>query len=467
MEEKNAIDKRMTLFALTWPILIESFLRILFVNVDTFMLSQYSDKAAASVGAAGQYVSITVLLYQVIASGTSIVISQNLGAKNNRKAVDVALVSLVVNLLMGVLVSVALVSFSGKILGIMNFESEVYNYASDYLLIMGMFSFVTAMNATTTAILRSYGFVKVSVFVNIGANLVNVVGNMIAIKGFMGIPVLGVKGVAASTVISQCVSLVCLFAAMLRNIGQDMKLKRIFSFPRTLFKEVLRDVFKIGGPSAGENLSYNISQIVITAIINLMGTYALTARFYVFSIMFFMMMCALSIGQATQIMVGYLIGAGKMDDAYKTCLRSLRISVFISFVTAIVFASFGKILVGLFTDNEQILSMGSIMLAIAIIIEPGRAFNIVLGGSLKGAGDARFILFLGIGSMWGIAVLMSYVLGIHFGLGLIGVWIAFASDEWFRGIMMLLRWRSRVWESKSVVSLKPAINPKEECLINS
>lgn len=467
MDENNAIDKRMTLFALTWPILIESFLRILFVNVDTFMLSKYSDTAAASVGAAGQYVSITILFFQVIASGTSIVISQNLGAKNNRKAVDIALVSLVVNLLLGILMSVFLLSFSGKLLGIMNFENEVYKYASDYLFIVGMFSFVTAMNCTTTAILRSYGFVKVSVFVNIGANLINVVGNLIAINGFMGIPVLGVKGVAASTVISQCVALVLIFSALLRSIGPDMKLKRIFSFPRKIFVEVLGDIIKIGGPSTGENLSYNISQIVITAIINLMGTYALTARFYVFSIMFFIMLSAVSIGQATQIMVGYLIGAGKVDDAYKACLRSLRISVIISFITAIVFALLGRKLIGLFTDNEQILSMGSVMLAIAIVLEPGRAFNIILGGSLKGAGDARFILFLGIGSMWGVAVLMSYILGIYFGLGLIGVWIAFASDEWVRGILMLLRWRSRVWESKSIVSVKPNLSAKEECVINS
>ena len=80
MGNNNTIEKRMTLFVLAWPILVETFLRILFVNVDTFMLSGYSDNAAAAVGAAGQYVSIIVILFQVIATGTSIVISQYLGA---------------------------------------------------------------------------------------------------------------------------------------------------------------------------------------------------------------------------------------------------------------------------------------------------------------------------------------------------------------------------------------------------
>jgi Na+-driven multidrug efflux pump len=56
--------------------------------------------------------------------------------------------------------------------------------------------------------------------------------------------------------------------------------------------------------------------------------------------------------------------------------------------------------------------------------------------------------------MWGIAVPLSYFLGIHYGLGLAGVWIAFITDEWLRGIIMYYRWKSRAWESKVLVQKK-------------
>ncbi|MNY59503.1 MATE family multidrug exporter [compost metagenome] len=56
--------------------------------------------------------------------------------------------------------------------------------------------------------------------------------------------------------------------------------------------------------------------------------------------------------------------------------------------------------------------------------------------------------------MWGIAVPLSYYLGIHLEMGLLGVWIAFTVDEWTRGLLMYLRWRSRVWQSKSLVKPK-------------
>jgi Na+-driven multidrug efflux pump len=58
---------------------------------------------------------------------------------------------------------------------------------------------------------------------------------------------------------------------------------------------------------------------------------------------------------------------------------------------------------------------------------------------------------MGVLSMWGVAVPLAYWLGIHMNMGLLGIWIAFAVDEWLRGLIMYLRWRSRIWESKSLV----------------
>lgn len=77
--------------------------------------------------------------------------------------------------------------------------------------------------------------------------------------------------------------------------------------------------------------------------------------------------------------------------------------------------------------------------------------NIVLMSSLKSAGDVRFPVMIGIFSMWVFAAGLSYVLGVHFGLGLLGIWIAQGIDEWFRGIFATRRWLSKPWERLSLL----------------
>jgi len=462
MENEQVLDKRITLFALVWPILIETFLRMFFGTIDTFMLSGYSDTAVAGVGSANQYVYILILLFQIVSGGAGIVISQYLGAKNEKKASYAVVTAILFNLLLGLLISTVMFAFSGKILGLMNFEQEVYQYSKQYLLIVGSFSFVQALSMTVSAILRSHGLVKYPMFVNMASNVLNIIGNAIFIYGLFGFPVLGVKGVAISTISSQIFGLLVMFIVLKRNVGINFSLAELLKIPKKEFIEIFKNIFKIGGPSAGETLSYNIAQIVVTSFISAMGVYALSARFYVYNLMSYIMMFGLATAQATQIIIGHLVGAGKKDEAYKAAIRSLKLSAMVSFCVALVFAVVGKRLLGLFTDDLNIINLGAKLFLITIVLEPGRTFNLVLGHSLKGTGDAKYTMYMGLFSMWLVMVLMSYVLGIKMNLGLVGVWTAFACDEWLRGILMLKRWKSRAWEQKAVISKQSNVAEKDE-----
>ncbi len=71
--------------------------------------------------------------------------------------------------------------------------------------------------------------------------------------------------------------------------------------------------------------------------------------------------------------------------------------------------------------------------------------------ALRATGDARFPLYMALVSMWGIAIPLAWFLGLHLGWGLIGIWLAFAADEWTRGLSMYWRWKSRRWEKKVLV----------------
>ncbi|WP_255298361.1 MATE family efflux transporter [Brevibacillus dissolubilis] len=451
--------KRMSLFALTWPIAIEFFLHMLMGTADTFMLAHISDEAVAAVGVANQLVAACLMIFAFVSQGTGVLVAQYTGARKYAESGQITAISLSMNLLFGLLISLSMVLFREDLLGMMNVKPELMEYASAYLLIVGSTLFFQALLNTAGAVVRSVGFTRDAMLVSLGMNVIHVVGNYLFIFGVMGVPQLGVTGVAISTAVSRALAFGVMLFIMYRRVNFTVEVKDYF---RIQIKYV-KDILKIGVPGAGENLSYQLSQLMCTTMIALLGTSALATRIYSLNIMYFVMLCGLSLGVGTQIMVGQLIGAGKIEEAYQQLMRSLRISFMVTVVCVCVMAFFARDLLGIFTSDQAIIEAGVSLLLFCIILEPGRTFNIVVIASLRAAGDAQFPVVMGILSMWGVSVPLGYFLGIHMNMGLLGFWIAFATDEWLRGILMYWRWKSRAWEKKILVRPDPV--PEESAAV--
>jgi Na+-driven multidrug efflux pump len=107
---------------------------------------------------------------------------------------------------------------------------------------------------------------------------------------------------------------------------------------------------------------------------------------------------------------------------------------------------------GLFTSDQQILTLGTSVLLTNFILEAGRSRNLVLVNALRAAGDVRFPLYIGIVSMWLFSVGFSWLLGIQLGWGLHGIWIALGLDECCRAVAMQLRWKKGAWMHKMKLS---------------
>ena len=172
------------------------------------------------------------------------------------------------------------------------------------------------------------------------------------------------------------------------------------------------------------------------------------------NLVFLVMILAISIGRGGQIIIGHMIGAGEREETYRAVYRNLRASMLITLGAAAVIAIFRVPLLGLFTDDESIIKMGAMLLLLGLLLEPGRNFNIIIERSLAAAGDARFAMIGAVSVSWLFSVPMTYLLGIHLGYGLLGFWAAFIMDEWLRGLILLLRWRSKAWQSKALVQRK-------------
>ena len=122
--------------------------------VDTIMLSQYSDESVAAVGVVNQIVMFAFLVFEVINIGTSVLCSQYLGARMQKNMIQVVGVSLLLNLVVGVLISIILHFGATTLLGWMGLRPELLKYGIGYMEIVGAFAFFQAISLTISALLQ-------------------------------------------------------------------------------------------------------------------------------------------------------------------------------------------------------------------------------------------------------------------------------------------------------------------------
>ncbi|MZQ85266.1 MATE family efflux transporter [Paenibacillus sp. 5J-6] len=445
--QSTATWKKLSLFAITWPIFIDSVLRMMLGTADVFMLSRISDEVTGAVGLANEIIVFCILMFGFVGIGTSVAVAQNLGAGRAKEASRISALAITINLIFGIVVSIVLVVFGESIMQLMNLAPDQIAIAKKYLNLISAFIWIEALSYAVSSVLRSNGQTRDVMYVTLGVNVIHVVGNVLLIFGNLGFPEWGVTGAAVSTVISRFLGLIVLFVILYRRIPFPIRFKNYITFDKRIVKQIL----SIGLPSAGEHLSWQSQYLMIVSFVNIIGQVALSTHVYVMNVTNYFMALGMAIGMGTEIIVGHMVGAGEFKAAYHKLIRSLRMTFLLTFVVVGIASIFRKELLGLFTDNPEIIAMGSGILLLSVILEPGRTFNLVVINSLRAAGDARFPVAMGVLSMWGVAVPLAYWLGIHMKMGLLGVWIAFAVDEWLRGLIMYLRWRSRVWETKALV----------------
>ncbi|MEA4887718.1 MAG: MATE family efflux transporter [Bacteroides graminisolvens] len=438
---------RRRLFKLAAPIFIETLLIMMLGAVDVIMLSRHSDNSVAAVGVVNQIIVLTFLIFEVINLGTSVLCSQYLGAKMHKNVVQVVGVSLLMNLVVGVSVSLFLFGMNETILQWMGLTPELMKDGTDYMRIVGAFAFFQAISLTLSASLRSANKAIYPMMVTVVVNILNIIGNYTLIFGEFGFPEMGVEGAAISTAFSRGVSMVILFIILFKKHIRKFPLAYFRPFP---FKE-LKNLLKVGLPSAGEQLSYSSSQVVITYFINVLGTEALAARTYSVNIIMFSFLFCIAIAQGGAICIGHLIGEKRPHAAFLLGKYVMKKSVLITVCLSLITALMGPFIFGWLTTNEQIIRMGVTILAIDVILEIGRPINIFATNALRAAGDVNYPFYLGLVVMWSVAVGCGYLFGIHWGWGLAGMWVAFLLDENIRGIVFVRRWYGMKWVKKSFV----------------
>ena len=432
---------KLSLLAIAWPIFVEQTLRILIGTVDTFMVSHVSDGAVAALGVANQVIILFLLAFNFIGIGTSVVITHHLGAKDRQGADSIATNAIAVNTWLGAAFSAAVYFFALPMLHVMQLPSNLMEYALPFLTLMGGTLFMESMNISIAAVLRAHNHTRDAMLVVVGQNILNVCGNCITLFGLLGCPQLGVLGVALSGIVSRCIACVALW--ILLDYRIHLRLRAVDFISISWGK--VRRILHIGLPAAGEQLCYWTAFMLVTTFVAKMGSQSLAIQSYTLQIQRFAMLFSFSIGLGTEIIIGHLVGAGLFEEAYHRLLKSLRTGLMIVTGVILVIALLGPVLFKSFTHDAAIIAGGILLLRIAIVLEPGRVFNVIVISSLRATGDVGFPIQMAVLSMWCVWVPLAWFLGLKLGLGLVGVWIAMLTDEWLRGLLMYRRWKSRKW----------------------
>lgn len=436
-----------SLSSLAFPLIIENLLRVALSSTDVLMLGGYSQSAVAAIGFVSQFVFFLTLLHNVIGIGVSILIAQYIGANRTEDAKKVSQAGTFMTLILGSVLAILFTALTFPLLSFYELEADVRRYAMQYLLIFNSLSIFSAFSVLFGAILRSYGYARIVMVASVFSSIFNVLGNAVSIYGLFGCPVLGVPGVAFSTVISQILGCIILWIAIRRHRNVRYSIPECFRVSSNFQRKIL----SIGIPTVGESILWSASQIVIISIITTFGTQSMSAFTYLNTLLRFVFTISSALGSAVQIKIGMFCGAGQKDTAYSKLFQYQAIGTCIS-MGLVLFLYFGKtFLIPLFTKETAILSLIYSVLPVCVLQELGRSVNIVAIPALKGAGDIKFPVIIGIISMWLISVGGGALLSIVFGMKLLGILCMTAADECVRGLLSLARWKSKRWQMKQLI----------------
>ena len=436
-------------FFLSLPIFAELLLQLLVGNIDQLMISNLGSSAVASVGNGNQVMNVVIIVLETMSAATTILLTQHLGAGGRGESCnEVATVGLTVTALFSLLMGLALLFLPHVLFELLRTPEEAFDGACLYLRIVGGTVLVQGLYIQLCAILRSYTLLREVVVISVVMNLLNVLGNALLINGWLGFPRLGVTGAALATVLSKAAGLLLAAWILRRKCPVRFSPKYLSPFPA----ETVKHLLGIALPSGTESLSYNVSQIFILRFINLMGTTVIATKVYASMLANVAYIYTIAIAQATQIIIGYLLGAQKTEEVTRRVWSTTRIAILVSEALTLLLLLFCDPVYSLFTDDPAIHALGRRIILVELALEIGRSINIIMVKTLTAAGDVWFPVVIGIFSMWTISVFGGWLLGHGMAWGLVGVWIAMACDECFRGVLFTLRFRRGRWKEKRLVS---------------
>lgn len=429
-----------------FPVLIETSLSSLYNVIDMMMVGKYDPNGLAAIGLTSNPLSIFLSIFSAINVGTTTLVAWNVGAKKKKDAQDVIKISLILNLVSGLVMTVFGALMAEPIVRFMGAEEDVHKLAVDYYNILVMGTTFQALTYSVTASMRGAGYSKVPMMYNTFSNLLNVAGNYILIYGKLGFKPMGVIGAGYSTLISRIICCLWALAYVFWSKDTDLTLCHKYGKFKFMWRRVVQ-ILRIGIPSAVETLILNCGSMLYVKIVNMLGTTVISAHQICSSISGLTSAPSTALSVTANTVIGQFIGAHEFDNARRYKTYMCKISLGVSLAMAAVVSIFARQIVGFYTEpgEEYIIKLATSVFYIVAVQYITGYLNGVVMGALRAAGDTQFALYLNAGTLFLVRIPLAYLLGIVLGFGLVGIWTSLLINSWFNFVLINRRYKSEKW----------------------
>ena len=388
--------------AFSIPLLIGNLAQQLYNTVDSIVVGQYvGDTALAAVGASGPILNLLLLLFMGISTGAGILVSQYFGAKKKEELSKTIGTCLALTFICGVFLMVVGPVLSGPLMRLLDTPADVYDKSVTYLTIIFLGMVGNGFFNIVSGILRGMGdsvtpliYLIVACFLNIVLDLL-----FVAVLGW------GVAGVATATIIAQAVSAVLCILRLIR-MRETLMLTKKSLIPD---KEMTRQVVKLGLPSGLTQAIFSLAAIVVQALTNSFGTTVMACSIVVMRVDGFAMMPNFTFGMAMTTFVGQNVGARRMDRVHQGTKEGTVLAFIVSTTLTVCILFFGKYLMMLFTDTQELIDMGVHMLRILAVGYIAMSITQSLSGVMRGAGDTMTPMWVSLMTTVAIRVPVAYI----------------------------------------------------------
>ena len=429
------------------PLFMEQLLVMLVGMADTLVVSYAGEAAVSGVSLVNQFNTIFIYLFTALASGGAVVISQYIGRRAMEDAGESASQLLLFSTGFSVLISVLVLVCNEWLLRLLfgRVETDVMGACVTYLRISAYSYPALAVYNSGVAIYRSLGKTDVTMYLSVASNVINIVGNLIGVFILHA----GVAGVAWPSLIARDFSAVIITVLCFgKKNGVVYRWRWIFRWNGVSMKQILG----IAVPNGLENGVFQLVKVALSSIVALFGTYQIAANGVAQSIWSMAALAGVSMGPAFITVIGQCMGNGDTDAADFYFKKLTGITLLLSFIwNFFIFLLTPLFLRAYALEAETKRLVIWLVLIHNIFNAAAFPFSGALSNGLRAAGDVKFTMVVSVVSTLAVRLLLSWLLGIVFDMGVIGIAVAMVCDWVFRAGNFFLRQKSGKWKSFQVI----------------
>jgi putative MATE family efflux protein len=433
---------RRHILTLALPVVASSLLERSVTTADIFLVGGLGANAIAAVGLSQLMIVFVMSLIAGLSVGTTVVIAQLIGAQKKEEACQTAVSAIGISLLLGLLLGVAGLYFRRAGAVLLGAEPQLVALLDPYLFFIFLFLPFSVAVDLLVAVMHGQGDTRTPLIGMIGINLLHLGIAYVLIYGKAGLPEMGVKGAAIAVGLSEMIG----SAFLMMRAFQKGYLERSF-----IRLDLIYQVMRVGLPLCVDRVVQQVAQMAYARAVLVYGTVAYAAHQVGLAIESFSFMAGSGFAIAAVTAVGQSIGASQYQRAKMENWEANRLAVLVMSMMGILFFFFPYLLLRLFTRDPEVITLGTLFLKIAALIQIPLAITMVLSGSLKGAGDTRFLLGITLVGAWMVRVPASFYFSFVVPAGIVYVWGVMVLDWFVRMTLTLLRYRSEKWRQVRVI----------------